>query len=100
MLYYLVRLEPFTSLALNLQGGRFDHADRLFDSIPSTWAGVMSNAADVKELIPEAFYMPGVYVTRFICLVCIRGVLFAWCVRDAFYMLGVYVTRFICLVCM
>jgi hypothetical protein len=27
---YLIRLEPFTSLHVTLQSGRFDHADRLF----------------------------------------------------------------------
>jgi len=39
-----------------VQDGRFDHADRLFDSIPATWLGCLSNPADVKELIPEFFY--------------------------------------------
>lgn len=29
-LYYLIRLEPFTTYSLVLQGGKFDHADRLF----------------------------------------------------------------------
>ena len=28
VLYFLLRLEPFTTQALALQGGRFDHADR------------------------------------------------------------------------
>jgi hypothetical protein len=36
-LYYLLRLEPYTSLAASLQGGRFDLADRLFDSIAGVW---------------------------------------------------------------
>lgn len=53
-------MEPFTSLALHLQGGKFDHADRLFDSIAATWNGVMNNATDVKELIPEMFYLPDI----------------------------------------
>ena len=30
VLYYLMRLEPFSRLALTLQGGHFDVADRLF----------------------------------------------------------------------
>ncbi|KAG4392236.1 hypothetical protein GLYMA_04G096100v4 [Glycine max] len=33
VLYYLLRLEPFTSLHRNLQGGKFDHADRLFQGV-------------------------------------------------------------------
>lgn len=60
VLYYLIRMEPFTSLAVHLQGGKFDHADRLFDSIPASWTGVLSNTADVKELIPELFYLPDI----------------------------------------
>ncbi|KAJ4830317.1 hypothetical protein Tsubulata_011294 [Turnera subulata] len=58
VLYYLLRLEPFTSLHRNLQGGKFDHADRLFQSIEGTYRNCLSNTSDVKELIPEFFYMP------------------------------------------
>ena len=58
MLYYLIRLEPFTTHALRLQGGKFDHADRLFHSIPDTWNNCLSDYSDLKELIPEWFYMP------------------------------------------
>nr|KJB29367.1 hypothetical protein B456_005G097000 [Gossypium raimondii]KJB29368.1 hypothetical protein B456_005G097000 [Gossypium raimondii] len=58
VLYYLLRLEPFTSLHRNLQGGKFDHADRLFQSIESTYRNCLSNTSDVKELIPEFYYMP------------------------------------------
>jgi hypothetical protein len=47
--HYLMRLEPFTSLHLDLQSGTFDAADRLFHSIPRTWHGVQHNMADVKE---------------------------------------------------
>ncbi|KAK6245788.1 hypothetical protein SCA6_008878 [Theobroma cacao] len=58
VLYYLLRLEPFTSLHRNLQGGKFDHADRLFQSIEGTYRNCLSNTSDVKELIPEFYYMP------------------------------------------
>ncbi|KAK9271394.1 hypothetical protein L1049_026984 [Liquidambar formosana] len=58
VLYYLLRLEPFTALHRNLQGGKFDHADRLFQSVEGTYRNCMSNTSDVKELIPEFFYMP------------------------------------------
>lgn len=52
---YLIRMEPYTSLHIWLQNGRFDVPDRLFVSIEETWKGVNSNPGDVKELIPE-FY--------------------------------------------
>ncbi|KAI3896170.1 hypothetical protein MKX03_000290, partial [Papaver bracteatum] len=58
VLFYLLRLEPFTALHRNLQGGKFDHADRLFQSIDSTYKNCLTNTSDVKELIPEFFYMP------------------------------------------
>ncbi|KAA8528370.1 hypothetical protein F0562_035725 [Nyssa sinensis] len=58
VLFYLLRLEPFTALHRTLQGGKFDHADRLFQSIEGTYRNCLSNTSDVKELIPEFFYMP------------------------------------------
>ncbi|XP_040380752.1 BEACH domain-containing protein B-like isoform X2 [Oryza brachyantha] len=58
VLHYLLRLEPFTTLHRSLQGGKFDHADRLFQSIDSAYKNSLSNTSDVKELIPEFFYMP------------------------------------------
>jgi len=55
---YKLRVEPFTSLHIELQSGRFDVADRQFHSIPQTWKLLMDNPNDVKELIPEFFYFP------------------------------------------
>ncbi|XP_058737236.1 BEACH domain-containing protein C2 isoform X1 [Vicia villosa] len=60
VLYYLVRVEPFTTLAIQLQGGKFDHADRMFSDISGTWNGVLEDMSDVKELVPELFYQPEV----------------------------------------
>ena len=37
---------------------RFDVADRQFHSLPGTWSSLMENPNDVKELIPEFFYLP------------------------------------------
>ncbi|KAI8824082.1 uncharacterized protein EV422DRAFT_305900 [Fimicolochytrium jonesii] len=58
VLYYLLRLEPLTSLHISLQSGKFDHPDRQFHSMQSCWKSVSTGAGDVKELIPEFFYMP------------------------------------------
>ncbi|CAI5927610.1 unnamed protein product, partial [Closterium sp. NIES-65] len=49
--HYLLRVEPYTSLALALQGGQFDHPDRLFLDVAATWRGVTSDMSDVKELV-------------------------------------------------
>ncbi|XP_057452710.1 BEACH domain-containing protein C2-like [Lotus japonicus] len=56
VLYYLVRVEPFTTLAIKLQGGNFDHADRMFSDISGTWNGVLEDMSNVREL----FYLPEV----------------------------------------
>lgn len=58
VLWYLIRQEPFTSLNIWMQDGRFDKADRIFDTIEMCWRGCTSNQSDVKELIPEFFYCP------------------------------------------
>eukprot|EP01116_Phalansterium_solitarium_P018809 TRINITY_DN5106_c0_g1_i2.p1 TRINITY_DN5106_c0_g1~~TRINITY_DN5106_c0_g1_i2.p1 ORF type:complete len:2201 (-),score=900.22 TRINITY_DN5106_c0_g1_i2:184-6786(-) len=57
-LFYLLRLEPFCTHALTLQGGYFDLPERLFDSVGTTWKNCLTNASDVKELIPEFYYLP------------------------------------------
>lgn len=55
---FLVRMEPFTSLHIELQSGRFDISDRLFHSIPRAWESVNHTTMDFRELIPEFFYLP------------------------------------------
>ena len=57
--YFMIRLEPFTRIALELQDGKFDHADRLFSSVAYSWklASETGGMQDVKELIPEFFYL-------------------------------------------
>ena len=50
VLHYLLRLEPFTSAALELQGGKFDLPDRLFTDIPTAWQLCNTQLADVKEV--------------------------------------------------
>uniref|UniRef100_A0AAF5D4N2 BEACH domain-containing protein n=1 Tax=Strongyloides stercoralis TaxID=6248 RepID=A0AAF5D4N2_STRER len=57
--HFLVRLSPFTSVALEYQDNHFDIADRLFNSLETTWALASSRSTtDFKELIPEFFYFP------------------------------------------
>ena len=58
VLYFLSRMEPFTTYMMDLQGGEFDQPERMFHSLSRTWEGCMTNNSDLKELIPELFYMP------------------------------------------
>uniref|UniRef100_A0A673G4T2 Neutral sphingomyelinase (N-SMase) activation associated factor n=1 Tax=Sinocyclocheilus rhinocerous TaxID=307959 RepID=A0A673G4T2_9TELE len=53
VLFYLVRVAPEHMLCL--QNGRFDQADRMFNSVGETWKNCLEGGTDFKELIPE-FY--------------------------------------------
>ena len=64
VLFYLIRIEPYTTGSRILQGGPFDHADRMFDSMSQMWHGVTHAASDVKELIPEFFFLPEMFVNN------------------------------------
>lgn len=56
---YLIRLKPYVQSYLLLQGGKFDHADRLFNSVGKAWSSSSrDNTTDIRELIPEFFYLP------------------------------------------
>ncbi|XP_057188742.1 lipopolysaccharide-responsive and beige-like anchor protein isoform X1 [Triplophysa rosa] len=59
---WLLRMEPFTTFFLNFQGGKFDHADRTFSSVARAWRNCQRDTSDVKELIPEFFYLPEMFV--------------------------------------
>ena len=64
VLYYLIRLEPYTTQAIRLQDNHFDVADRLFSSIENSWRGCLHNSGDFKELVPEFFYLPEMLMNR------------------------------------
>nr|XP_057947530.1 lipopolysaccharide-responsive and beige-like anchor protein isoform X3 [Doryrhamphus excisus] len=60
-LMWLLRIEPFTTFFLNFQGGKFDHADRTFSSVSRAWRNCQRDTSDVKELIPEFYYLPEMF---------------------------------------
>nr|XP_009290100.1 neurobeachin isoform X6 [Danio rerio] len=61
-LHWLVRIEPFTTFFLNANGNKFDHPNRTFSSIARSWRHCQRDTADVKELIPEFYYLPEMFV--------------------------------------
>ncbi|XP_071847278.1 neurobeachin-like isoform X4 [Apostichopus japonicus] len=63
-LAWLLRLEPYTTYFLSLQEGKFDHASRTFHSLSNSWKNCQRDTADVKELIPEFFYLPELFTNR------------------------------------
>ncbi|XP_056418795.1 lipopolysaccharide-responsive and beige-like anchor protein isoform X2 [Hyla sarda] len=62
VLSWLLRIEPFTTFFLNFQGGKFDHADRTFSSVSRAWRNSQRDTSDIKELIPEFYYLPEMFV--------------------------------------
>ncbi|CAO1392263.1 unnamed protein product [Diamesa tonsa] len=63
-LNWLIRMEPFTTMFLALQGGKFDHADRLFSSVSMSWKNCQRDTSDVKELIPEWYFLPEMFYNQ------------------------------------
>ena len=58
---YLMRLFPFTHISIELQGQGFDKPDRLFLSVKNSFFNSTSQKGDVRELIPEFFFLPEMF---------------------------------------
>ncbi|XP_077154339.1 neurobeachin isoform X3 [Ranitomeya variabilis] len=61
-LCWLVRIEPFTTFFLNVNESKFDHPDRTFSAVARSWRNCQRDTSDVKELIPEFYYLPEMFV--------------------------------------
>uniref|UniRef100_A0A672H2V9 Neurobeachin n=1 Tax=Salarias fasciatus TaxID=181472 RepID=A0A672H2V9_SALFA len=61
-LHWLVRIEPFTTFFLSANDNKFDHPDRTFSAIARSWRNCQRDTSDVKELIPEFYYLPEMFV--------------------------------------
>ncbi|KAI3624269.1 BPH1 [Malassezia furfur] len=60
---FLVRLRPFAHWLIELQGGSFDLADRMFASVGRAYHSASAQArGDVRELIPEFFFLPELFL--------------------------------------
>ena len=59
---YMVRLFPYSFCAIELQGNYFDDPNRLFFSIEKTLLNIASQISDIRELIPEFFYLPEMFI--------------------------------------
>jgi hypothetical protein len=58
---YLMRLFPFAHISIELQGKKFDDPNRLFLSVKQSFYNSISQKTDVRELIPEFFYLPEMF---------------------------------------
>ncbi len=65
VLHFMVRVSPFTAIFLKYQDGSFDIPDRTFHHLEATWKLASGHSTtDVKELIPELFYLPEMLVNE------------------------------------
>ncbi|GIY61707.1 lysosomal-trafficking regulator [Caerostris darwini] len=63
VLHFLIRLLPYTYSFIKYQDNNFDIPDRAFHSIDTSWQLVTKDStSDVKELIPEFFFL-----SEFLC---------------------------------
>ncbi len=60
--HYLTRIFPFTLTAIEIQGNDFDSPDRLFINLEKTFNSVTEEKSDLRELIPEFFYLPEMFL--------------------------------------
>ena len=58
---FLIRLFPFSLVAMQLHGGSIDISDRLFSTVSGTFVNATTTKTDVRELIPEFFYFPDMF---------------------------------------
>ena len=59
---YLIRLFPFTHISIELQGNKLDDANRLFLSVEKSFYNSSTQKTDIRELIPEFFYLPEMFI--------------------------------------
>ena len=59
---YMIRLFPYTFSCIELQGDGFDNPNRLFFAIENTFYNISAQQSDLRELIPEFFYLPEMFM--------------------------------------
>ena len=59
---FLLRVFPYSFIAIELQGDGYEDPKKLFDSIEDTFYNISANENDLRELIPEFFYFPEIFL--------------------------------------
>ena len=59
---FLTRLFPFTHISIELQGNKLDDPNRLFLSVSKSFTNSITQKTDIRELIPEFFYLPEMFL--------------------------------------
>ena len=56
--HFLTRIFPYSFVSIEIQGEKFDDPNRIFHSMEKTFESCMTLKDDVRELIPEFYYLP------------------------------------------
>ena len=59
---YLKRIFPFTNIAFEIEDNNVDEEERCFISIEKSFQMASSNKNDIREIIPEFFILPEMFV--------------------------------------
>ena len=59
---YLLRIFPYSFCSIELLGKGFDDPNRIFSSIEDNFDNAFSQKGDIRELIPEYYYLPEMFM--------------------------------------
>ena len=59
---YLLRIFPYSFCSIELLGKGFDDPNRIFSSIEDNFDNAFSQKNDIRELIPEYYYLPEMFI--------------------------------------
>ena len=60
--HYMSKVFPYSFCAIELQGDGFDKRERQFLSMINSWNNCMNETTDIRELIPEFFFLPEMFI--------------------------------------
>lgn len=64
VLHFMIRVEPFTTMHILMQEGKFDNPNRLFTSISRSYKSASTVLSDYRELLPEFFTFPDFLINQ------------------------------------
>ena len=59
---FLLRIFPYSFIAIEIQGDGFDDPNRLFHAIENTFYSISTLNTDLRELIPEFYFFPEMFI--------------------------------------
>ena len=59
--HFLTRVFPYSFISVEIQGEKFDDPNRIFHSMEKTFESCMTLKDDVRELIPEFYFLPEMF---------------------------------------